>query len=252
MVARLFCVLFAIAALALPLRAEEVVAGLSQSRVALTATFDGTEILVFGAIHRDSPIDAASASLNVIVTIEGPSTPVTVWRKARRGGIWVNTDSVHIRQAPSFYAVATTAPLAEAITPEDDLRHRISVPRAIRALGAALEETPVFTEALIRIREQEGVFQLREGAVTIERDTLFRTTITLPSSLTEGRYATRIFLTRGGEVIDRFETEIEVQKVGLERFLYQTAHRYPLANGLLAVLIAAALGWAASSIFRRI
>jgi uncharacterized protein (TIGR02186 family) len=234
-----------------PARAEQVVAGLSQTRVALTATFDGSEILVFGAVRRDAPVDDDAAPMQVIVTIQGPSAPLTVWRKARRGGIWVNTDSVPIRQAPSFYAVATSAPFDEAITPEEDARYRVSVPRAIRALGATLEETPLFTEALIRIREEEGVYQLLEGGVEIEQDTLFRTTISLPSSLTEGSYETRIFLMRGGAVIDRYETEIEVRKVGLERALYQLAHRQPVLYGLLAVLIAVASGWAASVVFRR-
>ena len=251
MVIRLLALLAAFVALALPLRAEEVLAGLSQNRVALTASFDGSEILVFGAIRREAPIDEDHGALNVIVTIEGPSAPVTVWRKARRAGIWVNTDHVRIRLAPSFYAVATSAPFDEAILPEADERYRVSVPRAIRALGAALEETPIFTEALIRIRERSGLYQLLEGAVEIERDTLFRTTITLPSNLTEGRYVTRILLTRGGEVIDRYETGIDVRKAGLERMLYQMAHRQPVLYGILAVLLATMLGWGASVAFRR-
>jgi uncharacterized protein (TIGR02186 family) len=251
-VRRLVALFAAVLALALPVRGEEVVAGLSQTNVALTATFDGSDILIFGAVRREAPVLADTPEMHVIVTIEGPSAPLTVWRKARRGGIWVNTDSVRIRQAPSFYAVATSAPFDEAITLDEDQRYRVSVPRAIRALGAALEDTPIFTEALIRIREEEGVYQLLEGAVAIERDTLFRTTISLPSSLTEGRYVTRIFLTRGGLVIDRFDTEIDVRKVGLERALYQLAHRQPVLYGLLAVLIAVASGWGASAIFRRV
>ena len=41
---------------ALPLRAsEELVLGLSQDRVAITVTFDGSDILVFGAVKRDTP-----------------------------------------------------------------------------------------------------------------------------------------------------------------------------------------------------
>lgn len=249
---RLLALLTICLALALPARGEEVVAGLSQNRVALTATFDGSEILVFGAIRRESPVDDGPGPLHVIVTIEGPSEPLTVWRKSRQAGIWVNTDSVRIRRAPSFYAVASSAPFAEAITPDEDLRYRVSVPRAIQALGATLDDTPVFTDALIRIRERNGAYQLLQNGVSIERDTLFRTTITLPSSLTEGNYVTRIFLTRGGTVIDRYETQIEVQKVGLERALFTLSHRQPVIYGMLAVLLAVALGWAASVVFRRL
>jgi len=108
---RILALILATLVAALPARSEEVVAGLSQSRVALTANFTGSEILVFGAVHREAPVPDAADPLHVIVTIEGPSTPVIVWRKARRAGIWVNTESVRASLAPSFYAVAATAPL---------------------------------------------------------------------------------------------------------------------------------------------
>ena len=43
--------------LALPVMAQEgVVLGLSQNRVAITANFDGSEILVFGAVKREEAI----------------------------------------------------------------------------------------------------------------------------------------------------------------------------------------------------
>ena len=48
--------------------------------------------------------------MQVIVTIEGPDRPLTVRRKERRYGIWMNTEAVEVDAAPTFYAVATTAP----------------------------------------------------------------------------------------------------------------------------------------------
>ena len=55
---------------------EEIVLGMSQDEVAITATFDGSNILVFGAIKRESAIP--EGELGVIVTIAGPSEPVAV------------------------------------------------------------------------------------------------------------------------------------------------------------------------------
>ncbi len=238
--------------LALPLRAqdtgERVVAALSQNNVAINATFVGSEILVFGAIRREAPVPPDE--LGVIVTIQGPSGPLTVHRRERVAGIWVNTDWLEVHEAPSFYAVATTAPLESILTEEEDQQHAISVPRAIRASGTAAEDVPAFTEALIRIRADQGLYQQLDGAVSVDHDTLFRTRITLPSNLTEGTYLTRIFLMRGGEVIDVEEAAIHVQKVGLERLLFVMAHDRPLLYGLLALVVAVAAGWGASALFR--
>ena len=113
--------------LALPATAQEdVVLGLSQNRVAITANFDGSEILIFGAVKRETAIPDGP-QLEVIVTASGPKEPLVVRRKEKRFGIWVNTDSVTVDEAPSFYAVATSGPFDEIISSVEDLRHEISI-----------------------------------------------------------------------------------------------------------------------------
>jgi uncharacterized protein (TIGR02186 family) len=236
--------------LALPLKAEEVVLGLSSDKVRITATFEGSEILVFGAIKRETPI--GDVPLDVIVAISGPSKPLTVRRKERKLGIWVNTDAVEIDRAPSFYAVATTGPLDEVLTNVEDLRHKISIPRAIRSVGAprSVEDAQLFTDALIRIRQNNDAYQMLEGAVALDEQTLFRTAIELPANLTEGAYRTRILLTRQGRMISEFETVIDVRKVGLERWLFTMSRENPMLYGLMSLAIAIAAGWGASAAFR--
>ena len=237
--------------LALPAAAEEVIAGLSQNRVSITTSFDGSEILIFGAVKREAPI-APENPLHVMITISGPSEPVTVRRKARRFGIWINTDAVEVDAAPTFYAVATSGPWEEVISDVEDLRQKVSIPRAIRSVGLGVTEGADFVEALIRIRTRQNRYQLQMGAVEVRESTLFRTSIALPANLTEGDYVARFLLTRGGEVLDIYETEIDVRKVGLERFLFNLAHNQPLVYGLMSLAIAIAAGWSASAVFRLI
>ncbi|MDX8347028.1 TIGR02186 family protein [Cognatiyoonia sp. IB215446] len=234
--------------LALPAKAEEIVLGLSRDQVAITATFEGSDILVFGAIKREAPIPDES-DLGVIVTVMGPNEPVIVRRKDKRLGIWVNTDEVEVDAAPSFYAVATSAPMREVLKDVEDLRYGITIPRVIRSVGAVVEDSASFTRALIRIRAGEELYQVLEGAVDLEQETLFRTAISLPANLTEGEYEAHIFLTRDGKVIDEYITYIPVRKVGLERWLYNLAHDNAFLYGLMSLAIAIAAGWGASAAF---
>lgn len=229
--------------------AETIVLGLSQEQVAITATFEGSEVLVFGAVRREAPIPAGD-NLEVVVTVSGPLMPVTVRRKERVLGIWANTDAVAVDAAPAFYAVATTGPLREVLSATEDLRHAITIPRAIRSVGALVEDSEAFTDALIRVRAAENLYQVLEGGVDFEQETLFRTSITLPANLVEGNYTTRIFLTRDGRVVDTYEARIGVQKVGLERWLFNLAHERPAAYGLLALVLAMGAGWGASAAFQ--
>ncbi len=233
-----------------PVWAESVVLGLSQDEVAITTSFNGSEILIFGAVKREEPIPEG-APLHVLITVAGPSEAITVRRKERRYGIWINTEAVEIDEAPSYYAVATSGPFSEVISNVDDLRHKVSIPRAIRSVGApsSIKNAGNFTEALIRIRSDQDLYQVLENQVVVDDQTLFRARVRLPAALSEGDYATRIFLTRDGSVISSFETSIDVRKVGLERLLFSMSREQPLWYGLMSLAIAIAAGWLASAAF---
>lgn len=247
---RLFLAVLALCATCLPATAEEVVLGLSSDTVSINTNFDGSEILIFGAVKRDSPYPA-EPPLEVIVTVAGPSQSETVRRKEKRFGIWLNTDAVEIDSAPSFYAVSTSALLGVALSDTEDVRHRISIPRAIRSVGApdGIMDSRSFTDALIRIKSRANQYQLNEGTVSVDEQTLFRTSIALPAALTEGDYRTRIFLTRGGAVVSQYETSIYVRKVGLERWLFVLSREQAFLYGLLSLAIAILAGWGASAVF---
>lgn len=230
---------------------EEIVLGLSRDEVAITATFDGSDVMIFGAVKRDAPAPDAGP-LQVIITLAGPSEPVLVRRKDRRFGIWVNTDAVEVDVAPSFYAVATSAPFGEAISDVEDLRYGVSIPRVIRSVGAPSEvaDAETFTDALIRIRTGEGLYQILDSEVDLEEETLFRGQISLPAALTEGEYIARIFITRDGLVVDEYETSIAVYKAGLERWLFEMSRNQPFWYGIMSLAIAISAGWLASAAFR--
>jgi uncharacterized protein (TIGR02186 family) len=184
--------------------------------------------------------------------VEGPSVPLVIRRKDRRLGIWINTEAVTVDSAPTFYAVASTGPLTSILNDTENLRYQITIPRVIRAVGITSEATNAgdFVLAMLRLRDAAGLYRTDQGKVEFLEQTLFRADVVLPANLTDGEYRVRIFLTRAGRVVDTQERVIGVRKEGLERFLYNLAHEQPLISGIVAVLMAAFAGWAASAAFR--
>lgn len=246
---RLVLILLAVLALARPLQAEEIVADLSQSRVGITVNFDGSEIIVYGAVSRDAP--APEGPLDVIVTIEGPSGPVVVRKKNKIFSIWMNTESVAVDHAPAFYAVASTRPLEEILSLSEDLRYRITLPQTVRTLGVAHDasDSSDFREALIRLREASGAYVLEDHRVQLTRNVLIRADVVLPANLTEGIFRARVFLLREGHVVAQEETAIEVHKEGIERILHRLALDQPFIYGILSLGVAIFAGWLASAVF---
>ena len=238
---------------ALPLRAEEIVSGLSQTKVAIDARFDGTSILIYGAATREEK-PPVWPLLQVIITVEGPVQPIVVRQKARVAGIWVNQGWVAFDGAPSFYAVMTTGALDDILSEAEDTTHGISIPREIAAvrLGAASGAATDYLAALQRIRGAAGSYRLDLNSVLLLQQSLFRTQVVLPANLIEGDYRVRIFLTRGGAVVDMQDSQITVRKEGVERFLFRMAQDQPLLYGLIALLMAVVAGGGASELFRRL
>ncbi|MGH1368285.1 MAG: TIGR02186 family protein [Maritimibacter sp.] len=248
---RIILALLMMVVAAFPLRAEEsIVAGLSQNRVSITATFVGSEILIFGAVKRE--VAVPEGTLDVVVVVEGPGSEITVRKKDKRAGIWVNTESAQLRDVPSFYAVATSAPFSEIVPEAVDVAEGISVKNVIALADDAAQDDEDFRDAVVRIRSNAGLYALNEGAVTMREATLFETRVELPSNLTEGDYDARIYLMRGGEVVTQYVAQIDVRKVGLERWLYWLAHQHALVYAFMSLAIAIGAGWGASTAFRMI
>lgn len=230
---------------------EKIVLGLSQNRVAITANFDGSEILIFGAVKRDRVV-TGRGPLQVIITVTGPAEQVVVRRKQRVFGIWMNKDAVEVTGAPSFYAIAATGELDDLLTEGYNRLYHVGINNTMQAVNIpdSLGDAEEFTAAIIRIREDEGLFIGETGTIDLAEETLFRTSIALPSNLVEGDYRVRTLLTRDKQVVDVSETTIAVRKVGLERFIYSLAQERPLIYGLLSLTIAILAGWMASAVFR--
>lgn len=244
-------VLTALFLMVLPLRAEEIVSGVSQTGVSITTNFDGAAILIYGAAIRDAPAPDGPL-MDVIITVEGPPTALVIRKKERVAGIWVNRGAVQIASAPSYYAVATTGDLSDILKPDEDAKYKISVAQTIEAGDVAVADQAEYLAALQRIKAASGAYKLGRDTILLLRQALFRTDVTLPANLVEGTYKIRIFLTRAGHVVDLQNSQIEVHKAGLERMLYNLAMEQPLAYGILSLALAMLAGWGASELFRRL
>ena len=64
-------VLLVLLALAGPVSAQDIVLGMSKNEIGITAFFNGSEILIFGALKHETAASSAG-DLDVVVTIASP------------------------------------------------------------------------------------------------------------------------------------------------------------------------------------
>ena len=91
-----------------------LVPDISARQVQISYRFSGAQLLLFGAIsYPDGRLPARPA--DVAVVLRGPVQPILVREKKKIAGIWMNADSNRFRSAPSFYAVASSRPIADLL-----------------------------------------------------------------------------------------------------------------------------------------
>jgi uncharacterized protein (TIGR02186 family) len=57
----------------------------------------------------------AGRDYDIVVVLEGPTSPMVLREKRKMAGMWVNADSTTLRSVPSFYAMASTRPINKIV-----------------------------------------------------------------------------------------------------------------------------------------
>jgi uncharacterized protein (TIGR02186 family) len=228
-------------------QAEDLVSGISQDTIQITSNYTGTNIVVFGAVEREPN----SQSRDIVVVVRGPDEPMTVRRRDRIAGIWVNHDAARFEGMPAYYYLASTQPIAR-IAPREALdRYGIGLQSLRPAVIGSHHDPEPFRQAAIRYHQRVGLYAESPGSIDFLSETLFRTRVPVPAGVTRGQYNVEVYLFRDGQVVSAQSTPLFVDATGLERRLYNMAHDAPLSYGLACVFMAMLLGWISSVLFRR-
>jgi uncharacterized protein (TIGR02186 family) len=245
----------ALAALSLPLLGAAkpvLVPDISSRSVEIRYSFTGAQLLLFGAILYPGG-KAPARPADIVVVLRGPVEPIVVREKQKIAGIWMNADSNRFRSAPSYYAVASSRPIAQLVDERTAAIYEMGLQNLqLSPGGGALpEKDRRFEAGLLDLRRRQGLYAEHPRGVEITEGVLYRATISIPSQVPVGSYTAETFLVDRGRVLAAATREIEIGKSGFERFVTLAARRYAFLYGLVAVVLSLALGYGAALLFRR-
>jgi len=229
-----------------------LVPDISARKVEIRYSFTGAQLLLFGAIVYPGGRPPPRAA-DIVVVLRGPVQPILVREKQRILHIWMNADSNRFRSAPSFYAVASSRPIAELVDERTAAIYEMGLHNLQLSPGGGAfpEKERRFEAGLLDLRKRDGLYSENPRGVEISGGVLYRATITIPSQVPVGTYTAETFLVDRGRVLAVATKDIEINKSGFERFVALAARRHEGLYGLAAVLLSLGLGWAAATFFRR-
>lgn len=236
-------------------RAEVVQADVSTRRVAVTSSFTGQEIVVFGAVHNSRQPNAASGYYDVVVVVEGPTDKIVARKKARIAGIWINDAAIEFDNVPSYYGISTTRPLDEITSNSvaDELGIGFQHLQMTVAPGGKHKPTPeevtAFKQSVVRLKQDDKLYLEKDYGVAFIASSLFRTSIKIPANAKVGTFKTIVYLFREGKLLSEYQAHLKLEREGIELALHTFAFDYPLWYGLFALFAAIVASLAASRFF---
>jgi uncharacterized protein (TIGR02186 family) len=236
---------------------EIVQADVSTRNVAVTSSFTGTEIVVFGAIENSRQPSPESGFYDVVVVIEGSPSRVTSRRKSRVGGVWANTTFANFDDVPSYYAISSTRPLEDVAPDAVLIGYEIGLNQVrMVPMGGSQDRLPAtdlkaFRDAVVRLKKRDGLYVQDDYGVAFIGRSLFRSTIALPANVTVGPFETRVYLFRNDKLLSQYAIRLNLEREGVERVLHEFAFNSPFFYGVVTVLLALSAGLMASVVFKR-
>lgn len=224
-----------------------LVTDLSNKRIEIRYSFNGADLILFGAVGS-SAVDPVNDDFDVVIVVRGPEARTVIRQKAKVGPIWINDESLTFPAAPGYYAVAASRPLSQIASDAvfasygigfEHLPLLANMPRGLAAPDGA------FRDALFRLQANNGLFRQEQDSVIHVGEGLFKTDIRLPANVPVGDFLVETFIFKGGTIKARNRIMLAVDKEGFERAAYDFAHGYPFWYGLVAVLVALTAGWLA-------
>lgn len=242
--------LLALAGPAMAQRDPLLVPDVSEHEIVLRQGFTGADLLLFGAL-LDPGAARASREYDVVVVLKGPTEPVRIREKQRWFGIWINAESTDYRSVPSFYAVASSRPIADLVDERTAAIYELGLPYLQLSPSGSIdpEEQSRFSAGLVDLRQRQGRYAQFEGGVEVSEGVLYRARLPIPSNVIPGRYTAETFAIADGRVVTSAISEIDVRKEGVERVIAEEAEDSTLFYGLFAIGLSVFMGWAAGRLF---
>ena len=226
---------------------NQIVADLSQENVEISTDFLGAKILLFGAYDGRKGDD-------IIVVVTGPKGLVTIQKKEKVLGVWVNTKKVNYINAPKYLSISSNRDIDKILNQKTQIISEIGLNNLnIRIQpGKQVRSEKEWREALTRNMQKSKLWSLNENSISLNKNSLFRSYLSLPSNVTVGKFEVKILHYRNSKLISKETNTINVSKSGISAEIYNIAQNYSTLYGIFAVLLAVFIGWGTNLVFRKV
>lgn len=236
-----------------------IVRGTAFAELTATANHDHIKIDFFYHGSSVSVRGVSDPGTDLIVKITSPEGHHMLKKKGKVAGfLWMNIGDLKFEHVPNLYAVHSTRALDEILSEDEMDRHVIGY----SALERHIEITPAdsveernkwFTEFL-RFKQSSNLYTTSSGKLSVkEQDGMqsYYVLLDWPYQATPGEYTVTVYAAKDRKVVDKAETKVFVEQVGIVETLSSMAKKNGALYGFISIMAALGAGFGVGMVFRK-
>lgn len=196
---------------------------------------------------------------DLIIKITSPEADQALRKKGKVAGLlWMNVGSVTFKHIPSLYFLNSTKKIEDILSKEEMDKHGIGY----QALALHTEMHPVADEnekakwfgEFVKYKENSHLYSSVPGNVSVtEKDGKqdYYVLTDWPYQAPPGDYMVTVYAVRDKKVIEKAETKVLVEQVGIVKTLSHMAKNKGALYGIISIVAALGAGFGVGLIFRK-
>ncbi len=235
----LFIIAMLLSSLVAHAEGDGIVADVSSYYVAISPQFQGTKVLLYGAVDYDNA--------DVILIIKGPRQNFALDKKERNLGLWLKGKTVLFNDMPHFYHVISSDEVKKIATPSAVETYNLSLAAVLRSVQETQQVTidKEDNQAYLENMQKAGLYAQSLEPFSWLGKRLFRVELNFPVNVSTGTYILEAYHLRDGYVESAQSLPLFIRKSGFLGFLFAFAHNFGYFYGIVAIILASLAGFLA-------
>jgi uncharacterized protein (TIGR02186 family) len=217
--------------------------------------YHGSTVTISGEL--DAGTDGYADPIDLVVKIASPDSHQDLRKKGKVGGLlWMTVGNLKFEHVPNLYLLQSTGKLEDVLDPEEMEKNEIGYP----ALKRRVEIAPVLNEdektrwfnEFVKFKENSKLYTSSFGGIStsLQSGRLKYHILTVwPYLAPPDDYLATVYAIKNKRVIEKTETKIHVEQVGVVKALADMAKTNAALYGLISIFVALTAGFAVGLLF---
>ena len=182
-----------------------------------------------------------------VIVLQAGHEDITLNRKGRVAGIWLNVAQVEVSNVPSVYVLAASDKLENICSPEVQKRLGLGIESLRDKMKFTCEKPLSGTEfdEFLKLKTSGGTYNTDVNITLTEagpgRQEL-AAVLPIPATVPPGTYSVLLYCFVDGKPVQRGSATLSIERVGLAHLMSDMAHNKSALYGIVAIAVAMLVG----------